>query len=231
MESSYLYGQPFNGVNMKLVKFLVLGLSFLSSAVLAGSVLIVPGKGGKFNGDLAKSYKSAGAGKVEFKLDTSKKIDTSSSLVNFASVKSSLEQQLGVKWSAKVTGSGDTAVVEYKGKEADFLKAVSQTKIQAGASEELAMEGSSSDGGIRAKGQPARDPKPDEVRGMVLKVDADSMVVVVDAKGTGAVASTVPMGKVKVSPVQAGFAAKSVIYFVPEKIEAKTIKVKSASAN
>lgn len=216
---------------MKLVKSFVIGLSLLANAVLAGPYLIVPGKAGKFDGDLAKSYKSAGAGKVEFKLDTSKKIDSTASSVNFASVKASLEQQLGAKWSAKVSGSDASAVVEFKGKEADFLKAVAQTKIKASATEELAMEGSSSDAGTRAKGQPARDPRPDEVRGMVLKVDADSMVVVVDAKGAGPVASSVPMGKVKISPIQAGFAAKSVIFFVPEKVEGKAVKVKTASPN
>ncbi len=215
---------------MKSIRVLFVALCFCAQSAFAGSYLIVAGKGGKFDGDLAKSYKSAGAGKVEFVLDASKKIDSSSGAINFAAVKASLEKQLGAKWSVKVSGSEASTLVEYKGKEADFLKAVAQTKIKASATEEIAMEGSSSDTGIRAKGIPPREPKEDEVRGTVLKVDANMMVVVVDAKGTGPMASKVASGKVKVTPVQPGFVAKSTIYFVPEAIEATGVKIRSATS-
>jgi hypothetical protein len=216
---------------MKWISVFVAGICLFTQSAFAGPYLIVAGKGGKFDVDLAKSYKAAGPGKVEFVLDTTKKIDKTSTAVNFMAVKSSLEKQLGAKWSAKVSGSEASTLVEYKGKEADFLKAVSQAKIKATATEELAMEGSSSDAGTRAKDSPPREPKEDEVRGTVLKIDANMMVMVVDAKGTGAVASKVANGKVKVTPVQPGFAVKSRIYFVPEVIEASGVKIKSATAN
>lgn len=216
---------------MKWMSAVTLGIFLWTQAALAGPYLVVAGKGGKFDVDLAKSYKSAGPGKVEFVLDTTKKIDKTSTSVNFMAVKTSLEKQLGAKWSVKVSGSEASTLVEYKGKEADFLNAVAKTKIKATAMEELAMEGSSSDAGTRAKSIPPREPREDEVRGTVLKIDSNMMVVVVDAKGAGAISSKVANGKVKVMPVQPGFAVKSTIYFVPEAIEASGVKIKSATPN
>jgi len=215
---------------MKSIGVFFAALCLFTQSALAGSYLIVPGKGGKFDSDLAKSYKAAGAGKLEFVLDTSKKIDQSSAAVSFMAVKASLEKQIPAKWNLKVSGSEASTLVEFKGKEADFLKVLAQTKIKSSANEEIAMEGSSSDTGIRAKGIPPREPNADEVRGTVLKIDEKMMVVVVDAKGTGAVASKVASGKVKVMPVQPGFEVKSTIYFVPEVIEAAGVKIKSATS-
>lgn len=215
---------------MRISSLFFISLFVLAQSVFAGSYLVVVGKSGKPQPDLAKSFKAAGKGKMEFVLDTSKTLDKTEVKLSFAIVKASLERALGKSYGVKVSGDEKATVVEYTGEANDFLKALAKTKMKASAAEEVAMDGSASDTGVRAKDKADREPQSDEVRGTVLKVEADYMIVNVDAKGQDPKLAQIPNGKIKVSPVQKGYQPKKRIYFVPQTVESGSVKIMSAKS-
>jgi hypothetical protein len=153
-----------------------------SLAFAAGDYLItMPGP----KPGLAKSFKSAGAGKYEFQMDTSKK-------VSFETIKKSL---LKKKMITDVSGDATKIVVSYKGDEKDFLDKVSKARIKEGGGDvDLALESSVSDGGVRAR-TAARQPIDGEVKGKIVEVVGTNLKVMAQLKGAAGVPADFPMMK------------------------------------
>lgn len=142
---------------------------------------------------LAKSWKKVKDGEYEFELDTAAEIKKGAKLTP-KMVKDSLEGKLSAN-GVKVAEKGASKVsVTYSGDEAKFLEQVSKTKIRAGGDVELALESSTSEGGIRAD-IPDRDAAADEVKAIVSKVKDGVVTATVNASKNSKVPAT---GTVKV---------------------------------
>jgi hypothetical protein len=154
-----------------------------TSMAFAGGDFLITMPGPKAG--LAKSFKSAGAGKYEFQMDTSKKI-------SFETIKKSL---LKKKMITDVSGDAAKIVVSYKGDEKDFLDKVSKAKIKEGGGDvDLALESSVSDGGVRAR-TAARQPVDGEVKGKIVEVVGTNLKVMVQLKGAAGVPAEFPLMK------------------------------------
>lgn len=213
----------------------------LSNAVLAASLLLASaslfGKGktlielsgGKPTSALAKSWKKTGAGKYDFVLDTAAEIAPGKKL-NAGLVKSSLEDRLSAS-GVKVTVKGPNAIsVGFTGSDKDFLEKISKTRIKASADVEVALEGSGSEGGIRAKTSD-RPPAADEIKGVVVSASGTSIELRVSASSkTGDELKIAESSKIKIN-LPPGVAAKKgeILYVKPTKLNGDTWEVSAAT--
>lgn len=197
------------GNKMAQVVFAVSAL-FFSDAVFAAAKTLIEMSGGQPKAGLAKSWTKVKDGQYDFELDTSAELKKGVN-VSPDAVKSSLESKLGATNGVKVTAKGASGVsVTYTGKEADFLDQVSKTKIRE-KSVEIALESSTSEGGIRAKAAD-RGANAGEVKGTVVGVAGDVLTIKVsDTKSDLVKAASVV--KLKAT----GFKANDWIFFQPEK--------------
>lgn len=175
----------------------------------AGAKTLIELDGGAPKAALAKSWKKVKDGEYTFELDTTAEIKKGVG-VTPAAVKSSLESKLGTTHGVKVTPKGASGVdVTFTCKEPDFLEQISKTKIREG-SVELALESSTSEGGIRAK-PGDRPPTAGEVKGTVVGVTGDVVKVMVgESKADKIKGSTVVKVKAK------GFKTNEWIFFQPD---------------
>lgn len=184
---------------------------FLRGVVLGMFVFVAPfalakGKGTliEMDGDkpvpgLAKEWKKVGEGQYEFTLDTSAEISKGEKLTPALAV-TSIEKKLGDK-GVKAVPKGDNAVtVTYTGGEPEFLKNVAKTKIRSGKEVDIALESSTSAGGIRAN-TASREPAEGEVKTRVLTALPNNVieVIVVKSSGKGEAAKVVDGKKVKIT--------------------------------
>ena len=193
-----------------LVKLGIVGI-LASSYALAAAKTLVTVEGGKPKPALAKSWKKVKNGEFEFVLDTAAELKPGTKLTPIL-VKESLESKLGTAMGVKVTPKGgDKVVVSYSGDEAKFLEQVGKAKIRAGKDVELALEGSVSEGSIRAK-QADRPPSPGEVKALVTKVEGGMITAVVNASQEPKVAAG---KKIKLKGEIKGLKKNDTIFFVP----------------
>ena len=189
-------------------------MMLLALPALAGPKTLIKYKGGKASAGLAKSWKSLGAGKYQFNLDTAAKVKGKP--LTPAMVKSSVEAKLGKK-GVKVAAKGVNAVtVTYSGAEAKFLKKISKVRIKSKKSVSLALETSVSDGGIRAK-TAERGPKDMEVKGRVMAVQGDAVKILVLGAGKSGMAAQAKAGQNLTVKGRGGFTPKTgdYIFFRP----------------
>ena len=216
---------------MKILARLVLAVTslvFTQSVASAKGTTLIELKGAKPTAALAKSWKKAGDGKMDFVLDTSAEVAPGKKLTP-ALVKSSLEEKLsgiGVKVTAK--GAGGVSV-SYTGTEKDFLDKVSKTRIKAGGGDvEVALESSGSEGGIRAK-TTDRPPGDGEVKGVVVSATATSAEIRVSAASKAGESSKVADGsKIKISlPANTALKKGETVFVKPSKLNGETWEVGS----
>lgn len=194
------------------VVLVVMAFGFAQIGFAAAKTLI-EWEGGKAKAGMAKSWKKVKAGEYEFDLDPAAEVKKGTK-VTAAMVKSSIEGKLGAT-GVKVTEKGAAKVsITFSGDETKFLESVAKTKIRGGGGDvELALESSTSEGGIRAD-IPDRDPEADEVKAIVNKVKDG----VVTATVNGSKSSKVPAsGTVKVKMTDAKLKKNARFFFKPDK--------------
>ena len=191
------------------ILFAMTAFIFAESGFAAGPKTLIEMDGGAPKAGLAKSWKKVKEGEYQFELDSTAEIKKGVA-VTPAAVKSSLESKLGTTHGVKVNAKGASGVdVTYTCKESDFLDQLGKTKIREG-SVELALEGSTSEGGIRAK-PGDRPANKGEVKGTVVAIKGDVLTVKVgDSK-----ADKVKNGAV-VKVKGSGFKTNEWIFFQPE---------------
>ena len=154
------------------IKLLVLGMLVCAIEAVAGPKTLIELDGDKPVAALAKSWKKVKDGQYKFQLDPSKEIGKGTP-VSADAVKSSLESRLGTSKGVTVKADSATEVtVTYKGNEKEFLDSISRTKIRSSKDVELAMESSTSAGGIRAK-KADRPAEAGEVKLIAVKIEGD----------------------------------------------------------
>jgi hypothetical protein len=194
------------------IMILVAAFAVAQVGFAAGSKTLIEMSGGKASAGIAKSWKKVKDGEYEFTLDPAAEIKKGTK-VTPAMVKDSLEAKLGSS-GVKVKEKGASAVtVTYTGDEAKFLDAVGKTKIRGGKDVELALESSTSEGGIRAKNA-NREPNAGEVKAVVQKVQGDMITAKVNAtKATSVKANET----IKIKGTVAGLKKNDNVFFIPEK--------------
>ena len=126
---------------------------------------------------------------------------------------------MGSTHSVKVAPNGASKVtVNYSGDEKKFLEQVSKTKIRAGKDVQLALESSTSDGGIRAKAAD-RPPTDGEVKAIALKVEGSKITGKVNETKSPKIASS---EKIFVKGTIKGLKPNDKFFFKPEKKEGDT---------
>jgi hypothetical protein len=186
---------------------------FSSSQALSGPKTLIKYKGGKPVPGLAKSWKKVKDGQYRFDLDGKAKVKGEA--VTQQLVKDTLESKLGATMGVKVAPEGKSAVlVSYNGAEDKFLKKISTTKIRAKKAVTLALEGSVSDGGIRAKSAD-RPPKVGEVKAIVVAVKGE----VATAKVNATKSPKVKGGVLKVKTQGVAVKPNQKIFFMPDTLE------------
>lgn len=203
---------------MRALKFSLASICLLFASMAFGQekyLITMPGP----KPAIAKSFKSLGAGKYEFTIDSSKKLQGNAP-VTFDILKASLVKKSFIK---SVTGDAKKIVVTYeKLDEAKFLEKVSKARISGGAeSVDLAMEGSVSSGSVRAR-TAIRDPGNGEVRGKILNITGTQMKVMAQAKGKKGVPADFPLMR-PITVDAKGFTGKAgqMFYFKPGKTNGK----------
>jgi Cu/Ag efflux pump CusA len=198
--------------------------AFASTAVAEVRTLIEL-NGATPTAGLANSWKKVKDGEYQFTLDLSKEIGKGVAL-SAGAVKDSLETKLGSNLGVKVKEQSATSVaVTYTGDEAGFLAAVAKTKIRAPQNAQIALESSTSEGGIRAN-PGNRYPKAGEVKATVISVQPGVIVARVnDSKVADVKAGT----KVKIKADGANFKPTKTVFFAPEKLEGDTWLPKAGS--
>ena len=184
---------------------------FLSSYAIAAGKTLITVEGGKPKAALAKTWKKVKEGEFEFVLDTGAELKPGTKLTP-ALVKDSLESKLGSTFGVKVSPKGaDKISVSYKGEEGKFLEQVGKTKIRSGKDVELALEGTVSEGSIRAK-QADRPPIQGEVKALVTKIEGGVITAVVNASNEPKVESG---KKIKVKGEIKDLKKNDTIFFIP----------------
>lgn len=218
---------------MKVLARLALAITslvFTQSVAFAKGTTLIELKGGKPTAALAKSWKKAGEGKMDFTLDTAAEVGPGKKLTP-GMVKSSLEEKLsgsGVKVTAKGTGG---VSVSYTGAEKDFLEKISKTRIKAGGGDvEVALEGGGSEGGIRAK-TTDRPPGDGEVKGVVVSATATSAEIrVSSASKTGESSKVSDGSKIKITlPANTALKKGETVFVKPSKLNGDTWDVGAVS--
>jgi hypothetical protein len=194
---------------------LIVAAVFLSSSAFAEVRTLIELNGDKPAAALATAWKKVKDGEYQFTLDTSKEIGKGNKL-SAAAVKDSLETKLGATMGVKVNEDSSTSVtVSYSGDEAAFLAAIAKTKIRAAQNAQLALESSTSEGGIRAN-PGNRHPKDGEVKATVISVQPGVIVARVNESKVADVKSG---SKVKIKADSAAFKPTKSVFFAPEKLE------------
>lgn len=186
-----------------------------SSTALADVRTLIELTGDKPSAGLASAWKKTKDGEYQFTLDTSKEIGKGNKL-SAAAVKDSLETKLGASLGLKVKEESATTVsVTYTGDENAFLAAVAKTKIRAAQNAQLALESSTSEGGIRAN-PGNRHPKEGEVKATVISIQSGVIVARVNESNVADVKSG---SKVKIKADGSAFKPTKPVFFAPEKLE------------
>lgn len=213
---------------MKRIAHLIAAAALLlPGAAFAKGKTLIELTNGKPTSALAKSWKKTGEGKYDFTLDTSAEIAAGKKITP-AAVKSSLEEKLGSS-GVKVSAKGSSGVsVTYTGPEKEFLDKVSKTRIKPSADVEVALEGSGSEGGIRAK-TTDRAPTADEVKAVVVSINAPHAELRVTSSSKSGIADG---SKIKVN-LPAGVTAKKgeILFVKPTALNGDTWDVSAASKN
>lgn len=205
------------------------------SVCVAGSAFAAPKtlityEGGTPGAGIAKSWKKGKGSTYEFTLDSS--IDIGQGAAGLpAVVKKSLESKLAESNGVKVTPKGKDAVtVAYTGDEAAFLDAVSKTRIRAEDNVQIAMEGTVSQGGVRAK-TAEREPADGELKGTVVSVKGDVIAVRISNVSPKVKAKGLKAGD-KIEVKAPGYAAKKddKIFLMPDAKEGNTWKATNLKA-
>lgn len=203
----------------------------IAGAAIAAPKTLITYEGDKAGPAIAKSWKKGKGSTYDFTLDSS--VDVGQGKKSIADVvKKSLESKLGPSNGVSVKAKGKDAVtVTYTGDEKEFLGALSKTRIRADDDTQIAMEGTVSQGGVRAK-TAERDPADGEVKGTVVSVKGDVIAVRITNVSPQVAAKGVKAGD-KVSVKAPGYAAKKEdkIFFVPEAKEGETWKASGFKAN
>lgn len=195
-----------------VTRVLLVAASFVFAQVsfAAGAKTLIELDGGKPKAGMAKSWKKVKDGEYEFDLDPAAEVKKGTK-VTAAMVKTSIEGKLG-SGGVKVTEkSASKVLVSYTGPENKFLESVSKTKIRGGGDVELALESSTSEGGIRAD-IPDRDPEADEVKAIVNKTSGGIVTATVNASKSSKVAKT---GSIKVKITDKGLVKNAYFFFKP----------------
>lgn len=196
------------------VVVMLAAFSFAEIGFAAAKTLIEL-EAGKPKAGMAKAWKKVKDGEYEFTLDPAAEVKKGTK-VTPAMVKASLEAKLSAA-GVKVAPKGAAAVlVTYTGDETKFLESVAKTKIRGGDNVELALDSSTSEGGIRAK-TANRDPNEGEVKAVVQKIQGDIITAKVNATKSSKVAAN---SVVKIKGKVEGLKKNDKVFFVPEKQEA-----------
>jgi hypothetical protein len=185
---------------MKVFICTVLAFLFMNIPQVAhAQKTLIVSKGEKYEPGLAKSWSSAGAGKLVFQLDTSKEVARGKKLSTDL-VKKNIEEKLGAGLGASVkVVSADKIEVSYKGAESEFLKQLAKLRIRPESDVKLAAGGTVSDTGIRAK-IAARDAADGEAKVKIISSSAGiSEALVVQAGKDGLPKELKINAKVKLS--------------------------------
>lgn len=214
---------------LRLVRSLCVSVAALvAGSAVAGPKTLITYEGGTPGPGIAKSWKKGKGSTYDFTLDTS--VDVGQGSKGLPSVvKTSLETKItGVKVATK---GKDGVSVAYTGDEKEFLDALSKTRIRAEDNTQIAMEGTVSQGGVRAK-TAERDPVDGEIKGSVISVKGDVIAVRVSNVSPKVAAKGVKAGD-KVEVKAPGYAAKKddKIFFVPEAKEGNVWKGSGFKAN
>ena len=206
---------------------LVFMATVFSSSALAEVRTLIELSGDKPAAGLASAWKKVKDGEYQFTLDTSKEIGKGNKL-SAAAVKDSLETKLGSTMSVKVKeDSASKVTVSYEGDEAAFLAAIAKTKIRAAQNAQLALESSTSEGGIRAN-PGNRHPKDGEVKATVISVQSGVIVARVNESKVAEVKSG---SKVKIKAEGPEFEPTKPVFFAPEKLEGDVWLPKAGSVS
>ncbi len=155
-----------------VVRKLVVGVLVFAAQAVAGPKTLIELDGDKPVAALAKSWKKVKDGQYKFQLDATKEV-AKGTPVTAEAVKSSLESRLGDSKGVKVKAdSASEVTVSYTGDEKSFLESIAKTKIRSSKDVELAMESSTSAGGIRAK-KADRPAEAGEVKLIAIKIEGD----------------------------------------------------------
>ena len=191
----------------------VVGAFVFAGAGIAAPKTLIEMDGGQPKAAFAKSWKKVKDGDYTFDLDTTQELSKGVP-VSPEAVKSSLESKLGTTHGVKVSAAGASSVdVTYTCKEDEFLDQVSKTRIRA-KSVELALESSTSEGGIRAK-IADRAPNAGEVKAKVLKAEKGVVTAMVNETKAANVKNNATI-KIK---ADGEWKRSGWIFFVPEKEE------------
>ncbi|MBM4251073.1 MAG: hypothetical protein FJ146_03820 [Deltaproteobacteria bacterium] len=202
-------------------------IAAFSSTGLAEVRTLIELNGDKPSAGLASAWKKTKDGEYQFTLDTSKEIGKGNKL-SAAAVKDSLETKLGASLGLKVKEESATSVsVTYTGDETAFLAAVAKTKIRAAQNAQLALESSTSEGGIRAN-PGNRHPKEGEVKATVISIQSGVIVARVNESNVAEVKSG---SKVKIKAEGATFKPTKPVFFAPEKLEGDVWVPKAGSVS
>lgn len=206
---------------------IVLVATVFSSNAFAEVRTLIELNGDKPAAGLASSWKKIKDGEYQFTLDTSKEIGKGNKL-SAAAVKDSLETKLGSAMSVKVKEDSTSSVtVSYAGDEAAFLAAIAKTKIRAAQNAQLALESSTSEGGIRAN-PGNRHPRDGEVKATVISVQAGVVVARVNESKVAEVKSG---SKVKIKVDGSEFKPTKPVFFAPEKLDGDVWLPKAGSVS
>ena len=210
---------------LSIITISVVSFGALGFAQAEKSTLITL-KNGKPVAALAKSWKKTGAGKFEFQLDPAGTIGKKKPLTPEA-VKASLEGKLGSAFGVTVTAKGKAGVeVAFTGEDAPFLEAVSTTKIRASKGIELALESSTTQGGIRARAND-RPPTAEEVKGTVITNSKGVVTVRVLELGSTVDATKIKVGDKAAVTFASDVKSNDLVFFVPDTEEKGVWKAKA----
>lgn len=199
----------------------------VAGAAFAGPKTLITYENDTPAAGIAKSWKK-GKGSYEFTLDNSVDVGQGKKGLQ-AVVKKSLESKIeGVKVAPK---GKDGVTVTYTGDEKEFLSAVSKTRIRGEDDVQIAMEGTVSQGGVRAK-TAERDPVDGELKGIVLLSKGDVLTVRVTNVSPKVTAAGVKAGD-KVEVKAPGYKAKAddKIFFMPQGKEGSAWKATGFKSN
>lgn len=195
---------------------------FVAGAAFAGPKTLITFEGGKPGPAIAKSWKKGKGSTYDFTLDSTVDIGQGKKGLP-AVVKKSLESKLGPTNGVKVTAKGKDGVsVAFTGDETAFLEALAKARIRAEDDVQIAMEGTVSQGGVRAK-TAERAPVDGEIKGKVVTVKGDVLAVRITDVSPKAAALGLKAGD-KVEVKATGYATKKdeKIFFAPSAKEGNT---------
>lgn len=182
--------------------------AFASAAALAGPKTLIEMNGTTPSAGLATSWSKVKDGEYTFTLDPNAEIGQGQK-VTPAAVKNAVESKVA---GTSVTDKGGNVVdITYSGDEATFLANMAKTKVRA-ATQEVALESSTSEGGIRAN-PGNRHPKDGEVKGTVIGVKPGLLKIKVDETK----AKTVANGAVVMLKTSTKYNVTHKVFFMPEK--------------